>query len=112
MFTVCLSTARSVCICQASLFLAFLSPVMRADNPANKSKSVKPQWQRLLQGDDAKKAAELEKKLAQLQEAGQFAEALKVAEALTELRTKVQPASQRLTPAIKSRLPYCRTELM
>jgi hypothetical protein len=45
-----------------------------------------------LQGDDAKKAAEQEKKLDQLQEAAQFAKALKVAETLAELRTKVQGA--------------------
>jgi tetratricopeptide (TPR) repeat protein len=46
--------------------------------------------QRMLQGDDARKAEEREKKLAQLQEAGKFEEALKAAEALAELRVKVQ----------------------
>jgi tetratricopeptide (TPR) repeat protein len=52
----------------------------------------KPPWQRLLQGDDAKKAAEQEKQLEQLQEAGKFADAFKVAEALAELRAKAQGA--------------------
>jgi tetratricopeptide (TPR) repeat protein len=60
---------------------------VRGDEPA-----PKPPWQRLLQGDDAKNAAEQEKKLEQLQEAGQFAEALKVAESLAELRAKAQGA--------------------
>jgi tetratricopeptide (TPR) repeat protein len=52
----------------------------------------KPPWQRLLQGDDAKKAVEQEKKRSELAESGQFANALKVAEALAELRGKVQGA--------------------
>jgi tetratricopeptide (TPR) repeat protein len=58
--------------------------LVRADEPA------KPQWQRLLQGDDAKKADEQEKQLAQLQEAAKFEDALKVAEALAELRNRAQ----------------------
>jgi tetratricopeptide (TPR) repeat protein len=58
---------------------------VRADEPARK-----PPWQRLLQGNDVKKVAEQEKKLAQLQEAGQFVEALKLAEAVAELRAKAQ----------------------
>jgi hypothetical protein len=63
------------------------SLAVHADEP-----TPKPPWQRLLRGDDAKKAAEQEKKLEQLQEAGQFAEALKIAEALAELRAKAQGA--------------------
>jgi tetratricopeptide (TPR) repeat protein len=58
---------------------------VRADEPVRK-----PPWQRLLQGEDVKKVAEQEKKLAELQEAGQFVEALKEAEALAQLRTKAQ----------------------
>jgi tetratricopeptide (TPR) repeat protein len=74
------------------LIAVLLAAGLRAEEPAKKTDTAKPQWQRLLQGGDAKKAAEQEKKLAQLQEAGQFAEALKIAEALTELRAKVQGA--------------------
>jgi tetratricopeptide (TPR) repeat protein len=58
-----------------------------ADEPARK-----PPWQRLLQGEEARKAEGQEKHLDELQEAGKFAEALKVAEALAELRGKAQGA--------------------
>jgi tetratricopeptide (TPR) repeat protein len=50
----------------------------------------RPPWQRLLQGEDAKKAAELEKRLDALQEAGKFEEALKVARDLERRRRRVQ----------------------
>jgi tetratricopeptide (TPR) repeat protein len=52
----------------------------------------KPPWQRLLQGDDAKKAQELEQRLGSLQEAGKFEEALPVAQRLAELRERLQGA--------------------
>ncbi len=72
------------------LMAALFAVALRADERAKKTDAAKPPWQRMLQGEDAKKAAEQEKKLAQLQQAGQFTEALKVAEALAELRTKTQ----------------------
>jgi tetratricopeptide (TPR) repeat protein len=75
---------------------------LRAGEPPEKFDAVKPAWQRLLQGEDAKKAAEQETKLAQLQEAGQFPEALKVAEALAELRAKRQGADH--SQAVDARL--------
>ena len=53
---------------------------------------AQPPWQRLLQGEDAKKAAEQERRLAQGQEAGKFEEALQAAQALAALRGKVQGA--------------------
>ncbi len=65
---------------------------LQADEPAKKVEPVKPPWQRMLQGQDATKAAEQEKKLMELAEVGMFAEALKIAETLVELRTKVQGA--------------------
>jgi hypothetical protein len=34
-----------------------LAAALRAEEPARKTESLKPPWQRLLQGDDAKKAA-------------------------------------------------------
>ncbi|HTU88669.1 MAG TPA: hypothetical protein VMF69_01100 [Gemmataceae bacterium] len=58
------------------LMVALLAAVLWAEEPAKKTETVKPPWQRMLQGDDAKKVAEQEKKLAQLQEAGPFAEVL------------------------------------
>jgi hypothetical protein len=68
--------------------LVVLTGVLGAKEPADKEKVVKPQWQRLLQGEDAKKAEDYEKKLTELEDAGQYAEALKVTEDLVELRTK------------------------
>src|SRR5208282_3151778 len=57
----------------------------RADEP-------KPQWQRLLTGDDARKAAELKKQLAALQAARRWPEAIRLREEYVALRTKVQGA--------------------
>jgi tetratricopeptide (TPR) repeat protein len=54
--------------------------------------AAKPPWQRLLQGDDARNAQELEKRLGSLQDAGKFEEALAVAEAVARLRARVQGA--------------------
>jgi CHAT domain-containing protein/tetratricopeptide (TPR) repeat protein len=56
-----------------------------ADEPASK-----PPWQRLLQGDEARKAAQQEKELAQLQETGKFADVLPLAEALAKRRAAMQ----------------------
>jgi tetratricopeptide (TPR) repeat protein len=50
----------------------------------------KPPWQRLLQGDDARKAQDLEQRLGSLQEAGKFEDALKVAQELAQLRGRLQ----------------------
>jgi tetratricopeptide (TPR) repeat protein len=74
------------------LGLVCLASLLGAQEPAKKGEAVKPPWQRLLPGEEEKKAAQLEDKLVALQEAGKFAEALKVAEALAQLRTKLQGA--------------------
>jgi tetratricopeptide (TPR) repeat protein len=50
----------------------------------------KPQWQRLLSGEDARKADALADQVAALQQAGKFADALKSAEALLQLRQERQ----------------------
>ena len=70
--------------------LVLAAAALRAAEPAKEPPATKPAWQRLLQGADARKAAEQEKRLAELQEAGKFEDALKVAEALAELRSKIQ----------------------
>jgi hypothetical protein len=49
---------------------------------------VKPPWQRLLQGDDAHKAARLQERLICLVEAHRFAEALQLADQLEDLRRR------------------------
>jgi tetratricopeptide (TPR) repeat protein len=52
----------------------------------------KPPWQRLLTGEDAKKAAGLEKRIEELEAADKYAEAIRLGEELLALRTKVQGA--------------------
>jgi tetratricopeptide (TPR) repeat protein len=50
-------------------------------------------WQRVLTGDDAKRAAKLEQDLAELEAAGKYAEALAPARQLLALRTRGQGAT-------------------
>jgi tetratricopeptide (TPR) repeat protein len=69
---------------------ALAADVARADEPAKAPPASKPPWQRLLQGEDAKRAGEQEKQLAELQAAGKFEDALKVAEALLQSRERAQ----------------------
>jgi tetratricopeptide (TPR) repeat protein len=76
----------------AVVSISMMGVLLAAEGPGKKPQSVEPPWQRLLQGADAKKAAEQESRVSQLQEAGHFAEALKVAQALAELRAKAQGA--------------------
>lgn len=47
-------------------------------------------WKRVLRGEDAKKATELQKLIDELSAAGKFAEAVKPAEELTQLREAIQ----------------------
>jgi hypothetical protein len=78
--------------CQVAAGVFGLLGALGAAEPAKKAEAMKPPWQRLLQGEDAKKAAEQEKRLAELQEAGKFAEALQAAQAVAALRGQVQGA--------------------
>jgi tetratricopeptide (TPR) repeat protein len=68
-----------------------LTGLPRAAEPA-KEAGAKPPWQRLLQGDEGKKAAKLEQQLIQLQNAGKFEDALHAAEEVLALRTRLQGA--------------------
>jgi CHAT domain-containing protein len=52
----------------------------------------KPQWQRLLSGDDSHKAAGLAKRIAELEAADKYTEAIRLREELLALRTQVQGA--------------------
>jgi CHAT domain-containing protein/tetratricopeptide (TPR) repeat protein len=79
-----------------------------AEESPQASPSIKPPWQRLLQGEDARKAAEQEKCLNELQAAGQFEQALKVAEGLAELRQKVQGRDHWETANARSRVEVLR----
>jgi tetratricopeptide (TPR) repeat protein len=63
---------------------------VRVAAPTPEAGTSRPPWQRLLQGTEAKKAAELEARIEQLQEAGKWEEALRAAQEITELRARVQ----------------------
>jgi CHAT domain-containing protein/tetratricopeptide (TPR) repeat protein len=52
----------------------------------------KPPWQRLLTGDDAKKAAGLQQRIGELEAADRYAEVINLSEELLALRTNVQGA--------------------
>jgi tetratricopeptide (TPR) repeat protein len=70
-----------------------LGPILLAAMaPAAEPPGEKPPWQRLLQGDEARKAQMLEERFQALQEAGKFEEALAVAEEFTALRRRLQGA--------------------
>ncbi len=71
------------------LVILLLGTAWADDPPANQSK---PPYERLLQGDDEKTAATLEKRIADLEKADQYAEAVQVAEELAALRARVQGA--------------------
>jgi tetratricopeptide (TPR) repeat protein len=66
-----------------------LAAGVRAVGPQAKATS-KPQWQRLLAGDDARKAAELDKRIAEREKEGRYDEAIAAAEELLGLRARVQ----------------------
>jgi tetratricopeptide (TPR) repeat protein len=74
-----------------------LTVVARADDP-------KPPWQRLLTGDDARKADDLNKRIEALTNGDQYAEAITTAEELLALRTKVQGAEHWQTVHLKWQL--------
>jgi hypothetical protein len=51
-----------------------------------------PAWKRMLQGEDARKAEQLEKRIAELEAADKYAEAVRLHEELLALRRTVQGA--------------------
>src|SRR5947209_6808406 len=62
-----------------TLVLVLAACGVRADDPPKPD--TKPMWQRLLQGKDAKKAAELEKKIAEYEKADRYPDAITTARA-------------------------------
>lgn len=54
--------------------------------------TTRPQYQRMLKGEDAKKAADWENELGRLLAADQYGEALKVHDRIIEMRTRLQGA--------------------
>src|SRR5262245_49403353 len=80
--------------------LAAVPATLQADDPPKQAAPTKAEgqppatapWQRLLTGEDAKRVADMEAKLAKLQEAGSLPEAVAVARAILEVRTQRQGA--------------------
>jgi CHAT domain-containing protein/tetratricopeptide (TPR) repeat protein len=80
--------------CAGILVWALAAGVLADSPPVGPPKPPvdKAPWQRMLTGDDAKRAAELEKKLGELVQSDKFAEAQAVARQIVELRSRVQGA--------------------
>ena len=74
-----------------------------ASGPADKPRDDAP-WQRLLTGDDAKQVEDLDRKVAELSNAGRYAEAQVPARAILALRTRVQGATHWQTANAKREL--------
>jgi CHAT domain-containing protein/tetratricopeptide (TPR) repeat protein len=91
--------------------LAFLVSVLCApalgDEPD--SLSDKPQWQRMLQGDDAKRAAELQTKIDAAETADRYEEAIDLHEEMLALRTQRQGADHWETVSERWTLDGART---
>src|SRR5579883_482139 len=60
-----------------------------ADDPVSKAE-VKPQWERMLQGEDAERAAELDKRIERAEEQDKYDEAVRAAMELLALRERGQ----------------------
>jgi len=80
-----------------SVTIGVLCGWLLADEPKAADLSKKPQWQRMLTGDDAKTAEKLKKQIAELEATDDYAEAIQAAEELLALRTKVQGADHHET---------------
>ena len=67
-----------------------------------------PPYQRLLKDDDAKKVEALEGELAELRRAGKFGEAIRPAEQIVQIRTRVQGADHWQAADARGALELCR----
>jgi hypothetical protein len=72
----------------------------RGDDPKPQTEP-KPQWQRLLTGADARKAADLERRIAELEAADKYAEAFRLREEMFALRMREQGAEHWQTVTAK-----------
>src|SRR5262245_12771081 len=76
------------------LFAAVMSGAVAlwADAPYKPAQATKPQWQRMLEGDDARKAADLEKRVEEHFTKNHLGEAAAVARELARFRADKQGA--------------------
>src|SRR5262249_28254426 len=89
-------STKSVTACVSLLLLALILFTSRqcadaqSEPTATKEQAKDPPWKRALKGEDAKKAEQLEKKIAQFKEAGKFAEAIAPAREALAIRIRAQ----------------------
>ena len=76
----------------SGLMLGTMCLSLVADDPKPADLAKKPQWQRMLAGEDAKTAAKLEKRIAELEAADDYGGAIQSAEELLQLRNRRQGA--------------------
>ncbi len=72
------------------LFAGAFCSVLAAAQKSNDKKDQRSQYERMLEGADAQKAAILQKRVADLEAMGKRGQALKAAEELLDLRQKLQ----------------------
>ncbi len=87
-------------------FVVVCGLAARADEPQPNAK--KPPYERLLQGDDAKRAAELKEKIEEAEKADQYDEAIELSERLFALRVNLQGGDHWETVNQKWRLDRVR----
>lgn len=76
--------------CVAGIVLLVASTALVADEPKQTELAKKPQWQRLLTGEDAKTAEKLTKRIAELEATDDYEAAIKAAEEFVALRKRIQ----------------------
>jgi hypothetical protein len=81
-----------------------------AAEPPAKQAAALPPYRRLLQGEDARKADELKRRLAQAWASGRFEEGLRAAEALRALRQQAQGADTREAYELRARARYAECQ--
>jgi hypothetical protein len=91
----------------ASALLSAFAPRLVAEQP-RENDGAKPPYERMLTGDDAKKAADFEKKMIELAAADNYDDAVTLWRELLELRTKVQGADHWQTADVKWRIDQLR----
>jgi CHAT domain-containing protein/tetratricopeptide (TPR) repeat protein len=90
---------RSALVLVSLLASAALLALFQAPSPEDRLKL--PPYKRLLEGEESKKAAELNKKITELQEADNYAEAIKAAKELLALRQRHQGADHHEAADVK-----------
>src|SRR5262245_53611977 len=86
---------KSIMKSQVILAMSSLALFALAEEPQPKSEQPpagKPQYERLLQGDDAKRAAELNQQIENAERTSQFDKAIDQSQKLLALRTRLQGA--------------------